>query len=97
MAVVSCVADDDLDLQWLGAGLDHGDRLRMAACGDEERVLARLAAHGVGQRHGFGGGGALVEQRGVGNVQAGEVADHRLEVDEGFETALGDFGLVRGV
>ena len=91
------VADDHLNFQRLGAGLDDGNRLRMAACGDEEGFLARFAAHGVGQRHGLGGGGALVEQRGVGNVEAGEVADHRLEIDQGFETALGDFSLIGGI
>ena len=51
----------------------------------------------LGHGHGLGGGGGLVEQRGVGDVEAGEVADHGLEVDEGFETALRDFGLVGGV
>ena len=50
-------------------------------------------AHG----HGLGRGGALVEQRGVGEVHAGEVGDHRLEVEQRLEPALGDLGLVRRV
>ena len=40
------------------------------------------------QRHRLGGGGALVEQRGVGGRQAGQVADHRLEVEQRLEPAL---------
>ena len=51
------------------------------------------AAH----RHGLGGGGGFVEQRGVGDVEAGEVGDHRLEIQQRFEPALGNFGLVRRV
>ena len=47
-------------------------------------------AHG----HGLGRGGALVEQRGVGQLHAGEVADHGLEVEQRLEPALGDLGLV---
>ena len=48
----------------------------------------------VAQGHGLGGGGGFVEQRGVGDVQAGQVDDHGLEVQQRFEPALGDFGLV---
>ena len=52
------------------------------------------AAH---QRHRLGGGGALVEQRGVGGGQPGQVADHGLEVEQRLEPALGDLRLVRRV
>ena len=52
------------------------------------------AAH---QRHRLGGGGALVEQRGVGGRQPGQVADHGLEVEQRLEPALGDLRLVRRV
>ena len=51
------------------------------------------AAH----RHRLGRRGRLVEQRRVGEVHAGEVGDHRLEVQERLEPALGDLGLVRRV
>jgi hypothetical protein len=44
--------------------------------------------------HGLGGGSAFVEQAGVGNFEAGQVNYHRLIIDEGFEAALGNFGLV---
>jgi len=51
----------------------------------------------VAHHHGLGGGGALVEHRGVGDFEPGQVADHRLEVEERLEAALGDLGLVGGV
>ena len=40
---------------------------------------------------------AFVEQRGVGDVEPGEVADHGLEVEQGFEPALADLRLIRRV
>ena len=36
------VADDHLDAERRGAGLDHINRLRVAVCGDEERCSGRL-------------------------------------------------------
>lgn len=68
----------------------------MAVGGDEERLLLPLeyvVAHG----HGFGGGGGLVEEGGVGHGEGGEIGDHSLEVEEGLEPPLGDLGLVGGV
>lgn len=51
----------------------------------------------MAERHRLGGGSGLVEHRGVGDVESGQVADHRLEVEERFEAALRNFGLVRRV
>ena len=51
----------------------------------------------MAEHHGLGGGGGLVEHGGVGDVEAGEVGDDGLEVEQGFEAALGDLGLVGGV
>ena len=50
--------------------------------------------HRAAQRHRLGGGRGLVEQRRVGERQAGEVGDHRLEVEQRLEPALRDLGLV---
>ena len=50
-------------------------------------------AHG----HGFGGGGGFIEQGSVGDFEAGEIDDHGLEIQQGFESALRNFGLVRRV
>ncbi len=90
------VAEDEGPAEGLGAGLQEGDGLGVAVAVDEEDGGGGLGC-ALGHGHGFGGGGGLVEQGGVGDVEAGEVADHGLEVDESFETALGDFGLVGGV
>ena len=63
----------------------------------ETKKIFRSIFDAVAHRHGFGGGGGFVEQGGVGDVQAGQVDDHGLEIQQGFEAALGDFGLVRRV
>jgi hypothetical protein len=48
----------------------------------------------VAHHHGLGGGSAFVEHGGVGDFETGQVGNERLEIEEGFETALGDLGLV---
>jgi len=90
------VAHDDLDAERLGSGADDVDRLRVAAVGDEEGAVGGGVAlpEPVAHHHGLGGRGALVEHRGVGDLEARQVADHRLEVEERLEAALGDLGLV---
>ncbi len=93
---VAEVGDDDLDPGRLGAGLDDRDGLRQGVRVDQEDAVLDLA-DAPRQRHGLGGGGSLVEQGGAGGGQPGELGHHRLEVQEGFEAALGDLGLVRRV
>lgn len=90
------VGDDDLDAGRLGPRLDHGDGLRQRVRVDQEQALLVLA-HPPGQRHRLGGGRALVEQRGTGGRQPGEVGDHGLEVQQRLEPPLGDLRLVRRV
>ena len=48
----------------------------------------------LGHRHRLGRCGRLVQQRGVGHVQPGQVADHGLEVQQRLEPALTDLGLI---
>lgn len=78
----------------LGAGDHHGDCLRMAVGIHQEdrRIVARC--HHVGERHRLGGRRGLVEQRGVGDGEPGEVGDHRLEVEQRLEPALRNLRLV---
>ncbi len=87
------VGDDDLDAQPLGAGADDVDGLREGVGVDDERA-GGVALRTAYERHGLRGRGALVEQRGVGGRQAGEVGDDGLEVEQRLEPALGDLGLV---
>ena len=79
--------------RWRGAGVQHGQRLRVAV-GVGEEAVGLVAPDAVGHGHGLGGGGGLVEQRGVGQLHAGEVGHHLLEVEHGLEAALADLGLV---
>ncbi len=90
------VAGDDLDPERQGAGADDGDGLGVAGVVDEE-ALGLCLGHAFGHGHRLGGGGRLVQKRGVGDGEAREVGDHRLVVQERLEPALGDFGLVGGI
>ncbi|GAA3074181.1 hypothetical protein GCM10020000_68970 [Streptomyces olivoverticillatus] len=87
------VGDDDLDAGGLGAGLDDGDGLGQGVGVDEEDALLDLA-DAAGERHGLGGGGALVEQGGAGGGQTRQVGDDRLEVEQRLQAALRDLRLV---
>ena len=69
----------------------------MAALADENGVLVRLLADRVRDVHGLGGGGRLVEQRGVRDVQPGEIADHLLEVHQRLHAPLRNLRLIRRV
>ena len=62
-----------------------------------KKRAARAAAHPLAQRHRLGGGRGLVQHRRVGDRHAGQVADHRLEIDQRLEPALRNLGLVRRV
>ena len=85
-----------LDAEWLSAGVDHGGSLRVHIGVDDQTV--GLGLHGaVHQCHRLGGGGALVEHRGIRDVQAGELGDHGLEVQQRFQAPLTDLRLVRRV
>jgi hypothetical protein len=86
------IADDHADADGLGTRSDDVDRLRVTLVVDEEHVrrlvVAGLAVHPVEHRHRLGGGGGLVEQRRVRHVHRGEVAHHRLEVEQRVEAVL---------
>mmetsp|Transcript_2617 Transcript_2617/g.7893 ORF Transcript_2617/g.7893 Transcript_2617/m.7893 type:complete len:987 (-) Transcript_2617:315-3275(-) len=86
---------DDLDLKSERGrpGLADLDGLRVTLVGDQE---ANLLAPGDGAAHGHGLGRSrgLVEERGVGHLHAGQVAHHRLEVEQGLETPLRNLRLV---
>ena len=91
------VGDDDGQPDRLGATLGHRERLReeVGVEDDDPRsgrwTTLRGAPH---ERHGLSDRGRLVEERGVGDVEAGEVADDRLEVEERLEPPLGDLRLI---
>ncbi len=87
------VSDDDFPAKRCCACLDQRDGLRVAVCVHEEGVRLGLR-HALAHGHGFGSSGRLIEKRSIGNIEAGQVADHRLEVQQRFKTALRDFRLV---
>ena len=86
-------ADLQVDAQAVGTRAHHLQGLRVHVVGDVEQVGLRLG-RALGQGHGLGRGAGLVQQRGVGDVHAGQVGAHLLEVDQRLHAALGDLGLV---
>jgi hypothetical protein len=94
--VGAVVADDDGDAERDGASFDDVDGLRVALFGDEEDAVGVVVTvlEAVTHHHGFGGGGALVEHGGVGDFEAGEIGDQRLEVEQRLEAALRNLGLI---
>ena len=90
---VTQVGGDDFDAQRLGAGGQHRRRLGEDVGVDGQPVRA-ATGRAVHQRHGLGGRGALVEHRRVRDLEAGEVGDHGLEIQQRFQPALTDLGLI---
>ncbi len=88
------VADLDVDAERFGALLHDAEHLRVAVLVDEERVRLVLAVQAVAHRHRLGGGGRLVEQRAVGDLQAGQLQHEGLVVQQRLHAALRDLGLV---
>ncbi len=86
------VAGHQLESERLRAGGEHREGLREAVGVGEEDPAA--AGRAVGQRHGLGRGGRLVQHRCSGHGQRCQVLDHGLEVQQRFETSLGDLRLV---
>ena len=66
-------------------------------CAGPTTLLDPSALHAVQHRHRLGGGGGFVEQRRGRDLHPREIAHHRLEVEESFETSLRDLGLIRRV
>ena len=90
------IADDNRPAERFRARLHHGNRLRQAIFVDKERVRLRCR-NPVRHGHRFGCSGCLVKQRRVGDVEARQVADEGLEIQQRFEAALADFRLIRRI
>ena len=90
------VAHRHVDSERCGTGPHHRNRLRMAVRVDEEprRLRLRDASR---HRHRFGRRRRLVEQRGVGEFHSGQIHDHLLEVEKGFQPSLAHLRLIRRV
>jgi hypothetical protein len=90
------VADDDFIAQRLGARAHDIDGLRMAMLRNEEGVGALVLRQALAERHRFGD--AVPSSSSEALAISMPVRSHqRLEVEQRFEAALRDFGLVRRV
>jgi hypothetical protein len=91
------VAHSNLDAAGLRPGLHHRDGLWMAALVYQVQRMVRPGMHRKTQVHRLRGRRGFVQQRGVGDFEAGQIRDHRLKVEERLEAALGNLGLIWGV
>ena len=87
------VGNHHLQAQRRGAGLDDGNRLRVAVAGDDADMAFGFDA-APRQRHRLGRRSGFVEHGGVRHRHRSQVADHGLEVNQSLHAALADFGLV---
>ena len=85
---------DDVDPDRLGAALHHLDGLRVAVLRHVKRGGVAAAVDPIQHHHRLRRGRRLVEQRRVGDLQARQVDRHVLEVEERFQAALCNLGLV---
>ena len=86
------IADLNFKPEGPGSGAHDFDSLRMAMVGHEECLA--VGRRRMAKGHRFRRGRGFVEQRGIGNVESGQVRHHRLEIDERFEAALRQLRLV---
>ena len=84
-------ACENADAERFGAGLQHGEGLRVNIVSHKKSLTALDV---VTKRHGFGGGGGFVEKRRIRDLHSGEIADHCLKIQQRLEATLSDFGLV---
>mmetsp|Transcript_50792 Transcript_50792/g.163025 ORF Transcript_50792/g.163025 Transcript_50792/m.163025 type:complete len:1046 (-) Transcript_50792:41-3178(-) len=91
------VTNDQLHAEVLRTQLHEIDALRMHAVAHEELVLRLRVDCTRDHGHGLRSRRALVQQRGVGDLHARELAHQGLEVDQRLQSALGDLWLVGGV
>ena len=85
--------DAQLVIGTVAIGADGVDDVGVGSTGDQSHAALTVAAHGSG----LGGGGGAVIDRGVGNVHAGQLADHGLILEDRLQNTLAHFGLIGGV
>ena len=93
---VFAIDDRDFNVLITGAGEKDVNRLRMHALIDEKYIGLCLALP-PRQHHRFCRRRRFIKQRGVGDFHAGQIADHRLEIQQRFQTPLRNLRLVRRV
>ena len=90
------VGFDNLNTERFRASAHNGFGLLQGVRIKQENV-AGLRGRSFGDEHGFRHRGGLIQHGCVRCAHPGQVRNHRLEVQECFESSLRDFWLVRGV
>src|SRR5205823_10574322 len=67
----------------------------MTIVSDKKRFAIRNDR--MAKRHCLGRRSRFIQKRSIGDLEPSQIGDHRLKVEEGFEPALRQFGLIRCV
>ena len=67
----------------------------MTIVSDKKRFAIRNDR--MAKRHCLGRRSRFVQERSIGDLEPSQIGDHRLKVEQGFEPALREFGLIRCV
>ena len=93
LEILERVADNNGPTERFGARARHRDRLWQTVFIYEERRRLRFR-HMRGERHRLRRRRRLVEQRSIGDVEPGKIADGCLEIEHRLQSTLADFRLV---
>jgi hypothetical protein len=91
------IANSDLNTQRFCSADNHLQRLRKDILVDKKSVaygVAGAVAQAMQHGHRFGRSGSFIQQRSVGNRHGGQVRNNRLKIEQRFQSALRDFGLI---
>ncbi len=91
------VINNDVKAKGFCTGANHVQRLRVNISRHKETVGIFQFADTFGHRHGFSSRSGFIQQRSGSHIQPRQVQCDLLEVQQSFQSSLGDFRLIRRI
>ena len=91
------IGDDKGNTEHLRTAAGHRNNLGQASRVNSEEAVLHLAVRTVHHNCGLSDSGSLIQQRGVSNLQAGQLHHGVLEVQQSFQATLRNLSLVGSV
>ena len=91
------ISNDEGNAEHLCTAASHRNNLRQATGVNSEEAVLHLAVRTVHHDSGLSDSGSLIQQRGVSNLQAGQLHHGVLEVQQSFQATLRNLSLVGSV
>ena len=92
----SMVSDDEIDTPGVRPRFYHVNGLRMTLFRNKKCIAVR-PAKAVAHAHSLGRCGSFIQKRRVRHLQSRQIGNHRLEIQQSFQSTLRNFSLVRSV